>query len=186
MELMELINAAGGLGAIAQQVGVSEGEAKTGAAALLPALVGGFKKQATGGAGLDGLTALIRNAGGAGLLENVVSSGPTNVQAGNQLLGQIFGSKDVSRGVASQAAERTGVSADTLKKMLPLLAMVAAGLMAKQGSGASGGGVLGQLGNMLGGAQGGAGGGLGKLLDLDGDGNPLDDLLGMAGKLFGR
>jgi hypothetical protein len=28
-----------------------------------------------------------------------------------------------------------------------------------------------------------AGGGLGSLLDLDGDGNPLDDIIGMAGKL---
>jgi hypothetical protein len=28
--------------------------------------------------------------------------------------------------------------------------------------------------------------GLGKLLDADGDGNPLDDVLSMAGKLLGR
>jgi len=54
------------------------------------------------------------------------------------------------------------------------------------------------LGNVLGGAVGGGaapsagggglGGGLGGLanmLDLDGDGNPLDDILGMAGKLRG-
>jgi hypothetical protein len=31
--------------------------------------------------------------------------------------------------------------------------------------------------------QGGAGG-LGSMLDLDGDGNPLDDILRMAGKTF--
>lgn len=29
-------------------------------------------------------------------------------------------------------------------------------------------------------------GGLASMLDLDGDGNPLDDILGMAGKLTGR
>lgn len=28
-------------------------------------------------------------------------------------------------------------------------------------------------------------GGLGSLLDLDGDGNPLNDIIGMAGKLRG-
>ena len=27
-------------------------------------------------------------------------------------------------------------------------------------------------------------GGLASMLDLDGDGNPLDDILGMAGKIF--
>jgi hypothetical protein len=44
-----------------------------------------------------------------------------------------------------------------------------------------------------GGAAGGGGapaasgglGGLGKLIDLNGDGNPLDDIIGMAGKLRG-
>ena len=29
-------------------------------------------------------------------------------------------------------------------------------------------------------------GGLAGMLDLDGDGNPLNDIIGMAGKLFGR
>jgi hypothetical protein len=29
-------------------------------------------------------------------------------------------------------------------------------------------------------------GGLGSLLDMDHDGNPLDDIIGMAGKLAGR
>jgi hypothetical protein len=66
--------------------------------------------------------------------------------------------------------------------------------MSKQGAGAgmpSGGG--GGLGDLLGGLLGGGGGqptqqaGLGSLasmLDLDRDGNPLDDILGMAGRLM--
>jgi hypothetical protein len=40
---------------------------------------------------------------------------------------------------------------------------------------------------MLGGSQAAAGRGapgLASMLDLDGDGNPLDDILGMAGKLL--
>jgi hypothetical protein len=54
-----------------------------------------------------------------------------------------------------------------------------------------GGGGLGDvLGSVLGGQQPqrtapqqGSLGGLGAILDMDGDGNPLDDILGMAGKL---
>jgi hypothetical protein len=184
MQLMDLINSAGGLSAIAQQVGVSEGEAKSGAAALLPALMGGFKKQATGGGGMDGLTSLLSRAGGTGLLDNVVSERPTDVNAGNQLLGNLFGSKDVSRGVAHQAAQSSGLDPSVLKRMLPILAMVAAGVMAKQSSGhQEGGGMLGQLAGAIGGQRGGS---LGSLLDLNGDGNPLDDIMGMAGKLFGK
>jgi hypothetical protein len=34
-----------------------------------------------------------------------------------------------------------------------------------------------------GGSKAGAGGGIGALLDLNGDGNPLDDIIGMAGRL---
>ena len=48
------------------------------------------------------------------------------------------------------------------------------------------------FGNVLGGAMGGraapsAGGlgGLGKMLDMDGDGNPLDDIMGMVNKMRG-
>jgi hypothetical protein len=182
MQIMELIQASGGIGAIAQQVGLSESQARAGTAALLPAILGGLQKQASAG-GIEGLSAMLSNAGGATLLENLVSSAPTDTSLGHNLLGQLFGSKDVSRAVAAQAAETTGLNGDTLKKMLPLLAMAVTGVMAKQGDT----GLLGQVVGLLGGEQGGSAAlGLGKLLDRNGDGNPLDDVLGMAGKLFGR
>jgi len=47
------------------------------------------------------------------------------------VLGSIFGSKDVSRAVAQNAASRSGLDAGLLKKMLPMLAMMVAGFMAK-------------------------------------------------------
>jgi hypothetical protein len=80
-----------------------------------------------------------------------------------------------------------------LKKMLPVLAMLVAGYMAKQGRASAapqtgGGGLADMLGGMLGGgtqgSQGGGGSGLASMLDLNGDGNPLDDILGMAGKFL--
>lgn len=184
MQLFDMINAAGGISSIASQLGVSENEAQAGASALLPALVGGMRKQAAGGGGLEGLGALLQGAGGTALLENVLGSSPTNIGAGNDLLGQLFGSKDVSRAVANKAAESSGVSADTLKKMLPMLAMVVTGVMAAKHNDSGAGGILGQLGGALAGAN--SPGGLGALLDFDGDGNPLDDIAGLAGKFFGR
>ena len=186
MQLLEQIKSTGGIAAIAQQLGLSESQAQAGAAALLPAITTGFQKQAQGG-GIEGLASLLTQSGGAGLLDNVLSSGPTNTSLGGNILGQIFGSKDVSRDVAGQAAASTGLNVDTLKKMLPLLVMLAGGLLSKQ-SGQGGGGLLDQLGGLLGASQGGAGGlgGLGKMLDQDGDGSPLNDILGKAGKIFGR
>ncbi len=201
MNISELIAQSGGIGSIARELGVDEGTAQAGVTALLPAVLGGFKGQAQAQPqGLGGLMGMVQGLGGGGLLDNVLGAGPSNVSAGNDVLGQIFGSKDTSRAVAADAAAKSGVSGDLLKKMLPLIAMMVAGYMAKQGSGgaesqAGSGGLGGMLGSVLGGVTGGAQqatptagglGGLAAMLDFDRDGNPLDDIIGMAGKLTGR
>ena len=206
MNLTDILAQAGGIESMASQLGVSPTVAKQGAEALLPAILGGFKKQAAGAGGVEGLGGLLGQLGGGGLLDAVLGSQATPVSQGNDVLGQIFGSKDVSRTVADHAAGQTGLDSGLLKQMLPILAMMVAGYMAKQGGqGQRGGGGLGDLiggalggsgssgglGGMLGsvlgggGASGGGLGGLGKMLDMDGDGNPLDDIIGMAGKLRG-
>ena len=210
MNLTDILAQAGGIDAMASQLGVSPTVAAQGAEALLPAILGGFKTQAQGAGGIEGLGGLLGQLGGGGLLDAVLGSQATPVQAGNDVLGQIFGSKDVSRTVADHAAGQTGLDSGLLKQMLPILAMMVAGYLAKQGGGQAqgegqtgggglgdliggvlGGGGSGGLGGMLGsvlGGSGGASGGLGslgKMLDMDGDGNPLDDIIGMAGKLRG-
>jgi hypothetical protein len=203
-QILDVLAEAGGLQSMARELGVSESQAATGASALLPAVLGGFKKQAQAQpAGLDGLIGMLGRLGGGSLLDDVLAPRPTNVGAGNDVLGQIFGSKDVSRTVAQDAAARTGIDPSLLKKMLPVLAMLVAGYMAKRG-GAQGGaastrtapGSGGGLGDVLGGVLGRGGasdgtaprgsgaGGLGSMLDLDGDGNPLDDIIGMAGRFM--
>ena len=190
MPITDILAQAGGIQAVAQQLGISEAEATSGAAALLPAILGGFKNQAQASpAGAEGLGGLLGQLGGGGLLDNVVGPEPTDVAPGNNILGQIFGSKDVSRTVAQDASARSGLSPELLKRMLPILAMLVTGYLAKQHAGASPqapagqGGLGGLLGGLLGGGQpGAASGGLGSMLDMDGDGNPLNDLLKMAGK----
>ena len=196
MQITDILNQTGGLQSMARELGITEAQEASGATALAPAILGGFKKQAQAQpAGLEGLGGLLGRLGGGGLLDDVVAPKPTDVSRGNDVLGQIFGSKDVSRTVAQSAASQTGLDAGLLKKMLPMLAMLVAGYMAKQGgAGAasqtapSGGGLGSILGGLLRGQAAGAGGttpgagGLGSMLDMNGDGNPLDDILRMAGK----
>jgi hypothetical protein len=196
MQITDLLARTGGLSAIARELGLSESQAVSGAAALAPAILGGFKKQAQSQpGGVEGLGGLLAKLGGGSLLDDVVAEQPTHVERGNEVLGQIFGSKDVSRTVAQNAASQTGLSPELLKKMLPMLAMAITGYMAKQGGAASpqgaqpGGGLGGLVGGLLGGARGqgqraSASGGLGSMLDLNGDGNPLDDIMRLAGKAF--
>lgn len=190
MQITDILAQMGGLQSMARELGVSENEAQSGANALLPAILGGFQKQAQAQpAGLEGLGGLLGQLGGGGLLDNVLSPQPTDVGRGNEVLGQIFGSKDVSRTVAQDASTRSGLDPALLKKMLPILAMLVAGYMAKQHSATAaagqpaapaGGGLGGMLGGLLGGA--GGAGGLASILDMNRDGNPLDDILRMAGR----
>ncbi len=56
---------------------------------------------------------------------------PQAQQQGRHLLDQLFGSDDVSRRVAHQAADYAGVSAETMQQVLPLLAGILAGGMAQ-------------------------------------------------------
>ncbi len=206
MQITDILSQVGGLKSMARELGISESQAASGAAALLPAILGGFKKQAQAQpTGLEGLGGLLGQLGGGGLLDNVLSPEPTDVNQGNDVLGSIFGSRAVSRTVAQNASLQTGLDSSLLKKMLPILAMAVAGFMAKQsGAGApaqaapAGGGLGDLLGGLFGGGGGnagvvgaapaGAGGGLaglGSLIDMNGDGNPLDDILRMAGKALG-
>jgi hypothetical protein len=194
MQITDILAQMGGLQSMARDLGVSEAEAASGAEALIPAILGGFKKQAQAQpAGLEGLGGLLGQLGGGGLLDNVLSPQPTDAGRGNDVLGQIFGSRDVSRTVAKSAASRSGLDPALLQKMLPIVAMMVAGYMSKQRGPAgrpaqSAGGLGDVLGGMLGGAStaglGGTSGGLASMLDMNRDGNPLDDILGMAGKLM--
>jgi len=188
--MTELLRQVGGVQSVARDLGIDESQATVGLEALLPAVLGGFKRQARAQpTGLDGLAGMLGGLGGGGLLDEMLAPRPTDVNRGNDVLGQIFGTRDVSRTVAQNAASQTGLDPALLKKMLPLVAMLVAGVLSNQGAAPkapTGGGVEDLLGGLLGGGAGQPRGsaGLGSMLDLDGDGNPLDDILGMAGKLL--
>jgi hypothetical protein len=194
MQITDILNQTGGLQSMARELGISETEAASGAAALAPAILGGFQNQAQNQpGGAEGLGGLLGQLGGGGLMDNVVQPQPTDVAPGNQLLGHIFGSKDVSRTVAQNASTQSGLQPSVLKKMLPMLTMLLAGYMARQagqraGAGSGGGlgsilgGMLGGggLGGALGGVLGGLGGGHGTGGASTGGSNPLNDILGMG------
>lgn len=87
-----------------------------------------------------------------------------------------------------QSAEQTGISPDILNQVLGQIggegglgALVGAlGGAAQGGTGKEGGGLEGILAG-LGGA-----GGIAAMFDRDGDGNPINDIAGIAGSLFGK
>ncbi|MGK6324487.1 DUF937 domain-containing protein [Sphingomonas sp. DT-51] len=168
MNLNDLLPS-GGIEALASQLGVPPEQARRGAEALLPSVLAGMGDNA---AGLD---AHVDALGGAGLAHNVMGSEPTEIARGNQLLGGIFGSKNVSRQVAGHAAQSSGLDPALLNQMLPILAMLVAGHMAGR-SGGQQGGLGGILGTVLGGLGGTGFGGTRPNGDVAGGG--LGDMLG--------
>ena len=100
------------------------------------------------------------------------------VSDGNGILSHLLGSKAVSRQLADRTSKNTGLESGVLKKILPLVAGLAMGALSKQGNKS---GILSGLKKSR------SSSGLGSLvslLDSDGDGSPIDDILGIAGKLF--
>lgn len=163
------------LSSLGAKFGLSADQTQAAVGALMPAVLGGFQKRADAGT-----LAPVTAAGGA--------IDQPDTDAGNGILGHIFGGKDVSRQVADHAAGETGLTSTITQAMLPVVAaMVAKHFAANPGAqpvaqgdpqaGNDGGGIGGLIGSMMGG--GGIGGALGGLLGggNTGGANPLDAIL---------
>jgi hypothetical protein len=115
---------------LATQFGLKPEQASAAVGALMPALAAGLaRNMATNKAGLE--SALANGHHEAYIDQPEVLGAPATTADGNAILGHIFGSKDVSRNVAAGAAQKSGVDSAVLKKMLPLVASLAMGAMAK-------------------------------------------------------
>jgi hypothetical protein len=185
MDLLNMVLNAGGGSAVrqlAQNFGLNENQTSSAIGNLLPALGAGLARNAKSPGGLESLIGALSSGGHQRYIDNVDSlSGESTIQDGNGILEHILGSKDVSRQVASNAAGKTGVGADVLKKMLPVVAAMAMGALSKQQSSGSN---LQPLGGKS--QQAGVMGLLGQFLDADRDGSVVDDVLGMTSKLFNK
>ncbi len=192
----------GGIAQIAQALGTDDAKAQGAIDSALPAIIAGLAnnaKQPEGAAKLssalddhnpsvfDQLGSLVQSGGGAD---------------GNAILGHVLGQK--RNGVEQQLAGQTGLDSGAIAKLLPMLAPLVLGYLAKQKSekGLDAGG----LGTMLGEerlaseAKSPGLGGLASILDADGDGSMMDDLIdltkgkgstkgglgGLLGKVLGR
>jgi hypothetical protein len=171
--------------ALARQFGLDEAQARAAMEQLAPVVAAGMRQQAQSAEGLGQLLEALAR----GTVGGMSATDPDQMRAhGNDILGQVFGDKDVSRGVAQQISGATGIGASVLKQMLPVIAMAVASSFLKTlftGRGASpapqrpaprqadaGGGLGDILNDMLGGGRGQPqrqappqGGGLGEILN---------------------
>jgi hypothetical protein len=177
MNILDSLVSAGDSDAVRQlgsQFGLGPQQTQAALGALVPALMAGFQNNASTSTGLESLAAALNGGTHQQYVDNPGAlANPATVADGNGILGHLFGSKDVSREVAQRAAGQTGIDAGILKQMLPIVATLVMGAMARQAqtAGPAGAGGLAPM--------------LGPMLDRNRDGSVADDLLGIAGKLFG-
>lgn len=165
-----LANAQGGQGMemLARQFGLSQQQTQAAVEALLPAFSQGLKRNASDPYGIGAFVNAMATGQHAKYFDDAQNAfSPQGMAEGNGILGHLFGSKDLSRAVASQAAQATGVGQQVLQQMLPVIASMIMGGLFKQSTGQFGQGQFnpGQFG------QGQAAAGFG------GSGNPLGEII---------
>ncbi|MBZ9966436.1 DUF937 domain-containing protein [Mesorhizobium sp. BR1-1-2] len=122
-----------GMQALAQQYGLSMQQTQAAVAALLPAFSQGLQRNTADPYGLGAFMTAMASGQHAKYFEDATRAfSPQGVDEGNGILGHLFGSKDLSRAVASQAAQASGVSQQVLQQMLPALASMLMGVLFKQ------------------------------------------------------
>lgn len=146
--------------AMARQFQLNEDQMKRAMEALLPAFSTGLKRNASNPQDIGNFMQAL--AGGQHLryFENVAEAfSPQGMADGNGILGHVFGSKEVSRAIAAQAAQATGIGQEIFKQMMPVMAATLMGGMFKQStSGNTGNPFADMIGQMMGQTAGGASG----------------------------
>ena len=182
MDLLQtILNAQGGsaIQQLGDQMGLDREQTVAAVQQLVPALAAGVQYNTSQPGGLEALLGALAGGSHHEYLNDPSRLSATEpIQDGNGILSHIFGSKEVSRQVATQASANTGISPDLLKQMLPLVAALAMGAMSHrcvsplpdtpQGADA---GLMNMLGPLLGGGANPAGGS-----------SIAGDVIGMLGK----
>ncbi|WP_157016920.1 DUF937 domain-containing protein [Mesorhizobium xinjiangense] len=121
---------------MARQFGLSQQQAQQAVEALLPAFSRGLKQNTADPYNVGAFLSALSSGQHAKYFDDASQAfTPDGMAEGNGILGHVFGSKELSRAVADQAAHATGIGQDVMKQMLPALAAMIMGGLFKQSTG---------------------------------------------------
>lgn len=119
--------------AMAKQFGLAQEQMQQAMAALMPAFSTGLKRSASNPYDFSSLMAAAGSGNYAKYFEDMGKAfSPQGIADGNNVLAVIFGSKEVSRAVAQQAEQMSGIGQEIYKQMLPVIANTMMGGFFKQ------------------------------------------------------
>ncbi|WP_439497087.1 DUF937 domain-containing protein [Bosea sp. (in: a-proteobacteria)] len=135
---------------LARQYGLSQQQTQSAIDALLPAFSMGLQRQTQDPYAFGNLAQMMTASPFAKMYDADGDGIPDNARTmGNDVLSQLFGSKEVSNAVTAQAAATSGVGQAILKQMLPVIASMVMGGLFKSTNNQGMGGVLGQFAEMM-------------------------------------
>lgn len=122
-----------GVDALARQFNLSQQQTQAAMQALLPAFSQGLKRNTADPYGVGAFLSALSTGQHARYFDDAQNAfSRQGLAEGNDILGQLFGSKDLSRAVAAQAAQATGIGQQVLQQMLPVMAAMIMGGLFKQ------------------------------------------------------
>lgn len=170
---------------ISKQLGIDPKLSESAINAALPMLLGAISRNAATAQGAQSLYKALDQHDGAVLKDPAVTvTNQERIADGQKILGHVFGNRQ--SGVQQGLSQLSGLNAQQSSQLLAMLAPLVMGALG-QTKRSNGLGVD-DLAALLGGQRqqfDGKLGGLASLLDRDGDGSVVDDVLDMGSKLMG-
>ena len=180
---------------VGSQLGSDTSKTQSALSAAIPMLMGALKKNASNPDTASGLFEALQKKHDGSILDNITDifgGGNVNedvVEDGDKILGHVLGEK--KEAVAAAISKQHGLDLGSAMNILKMAAPVVMGMIGKQTRQANVSKPT-DLSNIIGGLLGGHKEAeqhtsfIENLLDQDGDGSVMDDLLNLGKKFFGR
>ena len=176
MDILKLLlgNSSGMIDAMSQKSGLAANDVEAVISKIAPIFMQRVNENFRSDADSSNFLDMIRRSN----LDDMADA-PQNISVaeGNELLGVLTGSKENSRALASDVGSQLGISADSIKTLLPMIAPMIAGMLNNQlkASNLQDSADSGSMMSML-----------TQFLDQNKDGSIVDDIFRIAGDFFGK
>jgi len=134
-QALDLILASGAPDALARKFGLDAAQVHDVLKAATGELTWAMERNTLNRGGIADLVKRLGSGDYAAYLDPKAATSERAIDAGNELLGEILGSKHASRGVANTVASQTGVGADIVRQLLPVIADVLMGSLQQSARG---------------------------------------------------
>ncbi len=166
-----------------QQLGQNSGKTSSALTTALPLLLGAMKNNASSSDGANGLLSALGGKHDGSILNDVSSAvtDPNVLKDGAGILGHLFNGKE--QNIAQAVGAKSGIDAGSAMNLLKMAAPIIMGYLGKQTrqqNVTDSNGIGNLLGDMIGGNSNQQQSLVTQLLDADGDGSVIDDIIGMA------